>query len=107
VTGRYRVVSSFADGFIGEVLIVNTTDRDRNWTARLRFRDNVGELRTSWVESAPQATLTTAGAEFVWISGVPVPARSEVALRFHFSRTGSGDRPRTCTVNGAACTGTE
>jgi hypothetical protein len=103
VTGRYRVVDSFGDGFIGEVLVVNATDRDRDWTVRLRFPDNVGALRTSWVEAAPQATLATAGDVFTWSSGVPVGARSRVALRFHFARSGSGDRPLTCTVNGANC----
>jgi hypothetical protein len=103
VTGRYRVVDSFDDGFIGEVLVVNRTDRDRDWTVRLRFPGNVRDLRTSWVESAPQATAGTDGGTFVWASGVPVAAGSSVALRFHFSRSGSGDRPRTCTVNGSAC----
>jgi hypothetical protein len=103
VTGSYRVVDSFGDGFIGEVQVVNTTARDRGWTVRLRFPDNVGALRTSWVESAPQASVSTAGDTFVWTSGVPVRARSSVALRFHFARSGSGERPRACTVNGTAC----
>ncbi len=103
VTGRYRVVESFPDGFIGEVLVVNSTGSDRGWTVRLRFPDDVGALRTSWVEAAPQASLSTSGDTFTWSSGVPVPARSSVALRFHFARPGSDERPRTCTVNGAAC----
>jgi hypothetical protein len=105
VTGRYRVVQSFDDGFIGEVFVANPTGRDRDWTVRLRFAGNVGNLRASWVESAPQATLATDGSTYVWTSGVPVPAGSGVALRFHFARSGSGDRPRTCTVDGTACTG--
>jgi hypothetical protein len=105
LTGTYRVVDSFDDGFIGEVLIANPTGQDRDWTVRLRFPDNVGELRTSWVESAPQATLRTEGDTFVWRSGVPAPAGGRVALRFHFARSGAGDRPVSCTVDGAACTG--
>jgi hypothetical protein len=36
---------------------------------------------------------------------VPVPAEGQVALRFHFSRTGFGDLPAARTVNGNACTG--
>jgi hypothetical protein len=55
------------------------------------------------VESAPQATPGRDGDAFVWASGVPVAARSRVALRFHFTRSGSGDRPRDCTVNGSTC----
>jgi hypothetical protein len=103
VTGRYRVVDSFPDGFIGEVLIANTTAGARDWTVRLRFPDDVGALRTSWVESAPQAALTTAGDTYTWSSSVPVAARSTVTLRFHFARSGPDQRPRTCTVNGATC----
>jgi hypothetical protein len=106
VGGRYRVVDSYGDAFIGEVLVTNTSGRDRDWRAELRFPDAVGELITSWVESAPQATLRRSGDSYLWSSGVPVPARGQVALRFHFSRTGSGNLPAVCTVNGAACTGT-
>lgn len=103
VTGRYRVIDSFGDGFIGEVLVGNDSDQDRDWVVRLRFPSNVGELVTSWVESAPQATLTRSGATYVWTSGVPVSAHGEALLRFHFARSGTGDRPTTCTVNGASC----
>lgn len=105
VNGRYRVVDSFDDAFIGEVLVTNSSGRDRDWRVDLRFPAAVGELITSWVESAPQATLQRSGDSFLWSSGVPVPARGQVALRFHFSRTGSGNRPATCTVNGTPCTG--
>lgn len=103
LTGTYRVVESFDDGFIGEVLIANRTGQDRDWTVRLRFGGNVGRLITSWVESAPQATLSTAGDTFTWRSGVPVAGGGRVALRFHFARSGSGDRPVSCTVDGTAC----
>jgi cellulose binding protein with CBM2 domain len=103
VTGRYRVVDSFGDGFIGEVLVGNTTGAPADWVVALRFPGNVGALRASWVESAPQATLTREGDSFVWRSGVPVPGKSSVALRFHFARQGTGDRPSSCTVNAATC----
>lgn len=103
VRGRYRVVDSFPDGFIGEVLVTNSSPRDRDWTVRLAFPGTVGDLRTSWVESAPQATLSTAGDTFVWSSGVPVAAGSTAVLRFHFARSGDDERPLSCTVNGTAC----
>ena len=105
VSGRYRVIDSFGDGFIGEVLVANAAGRDRDWRVELRFPATVGDLITSWVESAPQATLRRSGDRYVWSSGVPVPARGQVALRFHFSRTGSGNLPATCTVNGRTCDG--
>ncbi|MET0491541.1 MAG: cellulose binding domain-containing protein [Actinoplanes sp.] len=103
LTGAYRVVESFGDGFIGEVLIRNASGRDLDWRADLRFPD-ADRLITSWVESAPQATLTRSGNRFVWSSGVPVPAGGEVALRFHFGREGTVDRPASCLVNGTTCT---
>ncbi|GAA3337336.1 hypothetical protein GCM10020358_13200 [Amorphoplanes nipponensis] len=106
VRGAYRVVDSFDDAFIGEVLVTNAGARDSDWRVELRFPAAVGDLITSWVESAPQATLRRAGDSYVWTSGVPVPARGQVALRFHFSRSGSGNRPDACTVNGSACAGT-
>jgi hypothetical protein len=105
VTGRYRVVDSYADAFIGEVLVANSSGTDRDWRVELRFPPAVGELITSWVESAPQATLRRSGNTYVWTSGAPVAAHAEVALRFHFHRSGSGDLPSSCTVGGSACTG--
>jgi hypothetical protein len=106
ISGRYRVVDSFADGFIGEVLVTNAAGRAGDWRVELRFPAAVGELITSWVESAPQASLRRSGDRYLWSSGVPVPARGQVALRFHFARSGSGDRPAGCTVNDQACSGT-
>ena len=103
VSGRYRVVDSYDDAFIGEVLVTNTSGGNRDWWVELRFPARVEDLITSWVESAPQATLHRSGPAFVWTSRVPVPAGGAVALRFHFSRTGSGDLPSVCTVNEAAC----
>ncbi|WP_189329891.1 hypothetical protein [Actinoplanes ianthinogenes] len=103
VTGRYGIVGTYDAEFIGEVAISNVTDVPRDWVVSLRFPDNVGDLRTSWVESAPQATLTRSGDSYVWHSGVPVNARSSVLLRFQFARTGTGDRPTTCTVNATRC----
>ncbi|WIM99909.1 cellulose binding domain-containing protein [Actinoplanes oblitus] len=104
VTGRYGVVGTYDTEFIGEVAISNATGEPRDWTVTLRFPDNVGDLRTSWVESAPQATLSRSGDSFVWRSGVPVGAGSTVVLRFQFARTGTGDRPAACTVNTSRCT---
>ncbi|MEU8615791.1 hypothetical protein AB0C29_48205 [Actinoplanes sp. NPDC048791] len=105
VSGRYRVVDSYDNAFIGEVLVANSSGRDSDWRVELRFPPDVGDLITSWVESAPQATLRRSGDSFIWSSGVPVPARGQVALRFHFSRSGSGNLPSACTVNGQGCSG--
>ncbi|MEU8235083.1 hypothetical protein AB0C12_36285 [Actinoplanes sp. NPDC048967] len=105
VSGRYRVVDSYDNAFIGEVLVANSAGRDSDWRVELRFPPAVGDLITSWVESAPQATLRRSGDSFIWSSGAPVAARGQVALRFHFSRSGSGNLPSACTVNGQGCSG--
>jgi hypothetical protein len=105
VSGHYRVTDSYPESFIGEVLIANSAGSDRDWRVELRFPAAVGDLVTSWVEGAPQATLRRSGNSYIWSSGAPVSARSQVPLRFHFRRAGSGNLPSFCTVNGAACTG--
>ena len=104
VTGSYRVLNSYDDAFIAEVLVSNAAGQASDWTVVLRFPGPVGELITSWVESAPQATLTSSGQTYRWRSGVPVPVGSSVPLRFHFARSGTGNLPTSCTVNGTPCT---
>lgn len=60
-TAIYRLRNSYDDSFIGEVLVSNPTTGVRHWSLQITFADNVGELRTFWVESAPQATMSTTG----------------------------------------------
>ncbi|MDG4765566.1 cellulose binding domain-containing protein [Solwaraspora sp. WMMD406] len=103
LVGRYRVLDQYGDAFIAEVLVVNTSSRDQDWTVTLRFPRNVGRLYAAWVEGAPQASMTRSGSDYVFRGGVPVGGRSSVPLRFHFERHGSGARPDRCAVNGAGC----
>lgn len=104
LTGRYRVLDSFGDSFIGEVLVSNSAGSARSWTVRLRFPSNVSGPRTFWIEGAPQGGMRRSGADYIFTSGVPLGARSSVPLRFQFDRTGRGDTPSACSVNGTACT---
>lgn len=104
VTGRYRVMSSYHDSFLGEVLVINRGRTDRQWTVELRFPENVGRLRTAWVESAPQATLRRSADRYIFTSTAPVAAGSSVPLRFHFDRSGRGETPSECRANGTRCT---
>jgi hypothetical protein len=103
VTGRYQVLDSFGDSFIGEVLVSNRGNSPQNWTVRLQFPSNVGNLRTFWIEGAPQGTMRRSGDAYIFTSGVPVDGGRSVPLRFHYDRVGSGDKPSSCTANGAAC----
>lgn len=103
VTGHYRVLSSYGDSFIGEVLISNSAAAPRDWTVTLTFAGNVGDLKASWLESLPQPTLSQSGQTYTWRSSVPLAPGSSGALRFDFARAGSGDTPARCMVDGAAC----
>jgi hypothetical protein len=109
VTGRWRVMDVYQDNFIAEVLVTNTSSQPRDWTVRLTMSQGVGQLRTFWVEGAPQATLGRSGSAYVFTSGVPVPAGASVPLRVQFQRWGMGmtpvPAPSACDVNGATCAG--
>ncbi|MFI5844444.1 cellulose binding domain-containing protein [Catenuloplanes sp. NPDC051500] len=102
-TGTYRVLNSYGDSFIGEVLVHNPTTGVRHWSLQIAFDDTVGELYTFWVESAPQATMSRNGPVYTFISTVPLSAGASVSLRLQFARTGEDAPPRLCTVNGGTC----
>lgn len=102
-TAVYRLMNSYDDSFIGEVLVTNPTTGVRHWSLQITFDDNVGELYTFWVESAPQATMSRNGPTYTFISTVPLSAGASVSLRVHFAREGADAPPRVCTVNGGTC----
>jgi len=103
ITGTYRVLDSWDDGFIGEVLVANAADKPVAWEVRLRFGPQVTSVVTYWIEGAPQGSFRRDGADLVFTSGVKLPARSTVPLRFHLKRSWTGDYPIACTVNGTTC----
>ncbi|MFG1890958.1 cellulose binding domain-containing protein [Micromonospora sp. NPDC049051] len=99
VTGRYRLVESFADGFVGEVLITNTSSTRRGWTAQLTFPGT--RLSSAWVEGTTQGTAQRIDDGFTYRSGVDLPAGGSATLRFYVQ--GAQSRPASCTVDGSAC----
>lgn len=101
VSGHYHVLNSYADNFIGEVLLTNRTGVEQNWTVTLSYP---GTLRTSWLESLPQPTLVQRGHTFTWTSSVPLAAGSSGQLRFQFDKVDGSETPGSCTVNGSPCT---
>jgi len=103
VTGRYSVVDSYQGGFIGEVLVTNTSANGRDWTVRLQFPRGVGRLNTFWVDGAPPPELTRLGEAYVFTGRSPVGARGKLALRVQFERWGQDIDPTACAVNGNAC----
>ncbi|SCG43274.1 Cellulose binding domain-containing protein [Micromonospora echinaurantiaca] len=101
LSGRYRVVNSFHGGFIGEVLIRNSSSTGRDWTARLVFPG--GRLDSAWLEGGPQGTVSRTDDGFSYRSGQDLAGGASVALRFYVEDADS--RPASCTVDGVACTG--
>ncbi|MCU7723351.1 hypothetical protein ODJ79_06480 [Actinoplanes sp. KI2] len=101
VSGHYHVLNSYADNFIGEVLLSNRTGAEQHWTVTLTYP---GNLRTSWLESLPQPTLVQRGHTFTWTSSVPLAAGSSGRLRFQFDKVNGSETPGDCTVNWSACT---
>ncbi|MGN9906967.1 cellulose binding domain-containing protein [Phytohabitans sp. LJ34] len=103
LVGRFVVVDTFKDSFIGEVRVTNTSKTARGWTVRLRFGSSVGGLRTFWVERAPRPTLERSGDLLTFTSGAPIAAGKAAQLRFQLDRDGSGVKPSACSVNGSPC----
>lgn len=104
VTGRYRVMEAWDDGFIGEVRLANAAAGPRPWEVRLM--PPVGSrVASSWVEGAPQGSSRVSDGVFTYTSGVDLDGGASVALRFHLEHTGENTRPSGCTVDGAACAG--
>lgn len=103
VTGRYRVVESYRNSFIGEVLVTNVSATPQEWTVRLTFPADVDRLRTFWVESASQPGLSRSGSAYVFTGVVPLAAGQRATLRVHYDRSGTVNRPTGCTTNGVNC----
>ncbi|MFC0529444.1 hypothetical protein [Phytohabitans kaempferiae] len=103
LTGRYGVVDTYRDGFIGEILVTNPSATARGWTVRLQFGRDVGRLHTFWVDGAPPPEVDRQGTTYVFTSRAPVAARGKVALRVQFQRWGRDISPSACAVNGSAC----
>jgi hypothetical protein len=103
LTGRYVVVESFRDSFIGEVRVTNTSNSARAWTVRLRFPAGVGGLRAFWVDKARQPKLQRSGDLLTFTGGAPVAAGKAAQLRFQLDRDGSANQPSACSVNGTPC----
>ncbi|MEH1102602.1 cellulose-binding protein [Micromonospora sp. CPCC 205561] len=101
VSGRYRVVESYADGFVGEVLVSNASSTGRPWAARLTFPD--GRLGSAWLEGAPQGTAQRIDDGFTYRSGQDLAGGASARLRFYVESPQS--RPTTCTVEGRGCGG--
>ncbi|MEV0810873.1 cellulose binding domain-containing protein [Micromonospora sp. NPDC050200] len=102
VSAHYQATSSGRDSFSAQLTVRNTTGGAREWQVELMFSGNVKSVRAS---SSSGVSVRTRGSGWFVLSGTsPLPAGETAVVSMTFGRTGSGDRPGQCTVNGADCT---
>lgn len=102
VTARYQATSSDRDSFTARLTVRNGSARAQQWRVELLFTGNVKSIRAS---SSSGVSVTSQGNGWYVLRGTaPLRSGESAVVDMSFSRTGSGDRPGQCTVNGAACT---
>ncbi|MET8837820.1 cellulose binding domain-containing protein [Micromonospora sp. NPDC004540] len=101
VSARYDATASDRDGFEARLTVVNGSGRGQDWEVELLFTGNVKTIEAS---SSSGVSVSTQGSGVFVLRGTgPLPAGQSATVRLAFGRTGTGDRPGQCTVNGADC----
>lgn len=101
VSAHYQATSSDRDSFSAQLTVRNTADGAQEWRVELLFTGNVKSIRAS---SSSGLSVRTQGSGWFVLSGMSrLPAGETVVVSMTFGRSGSGDRPGQCTVNGADC----
>lgn len=101
VTARYEVTGSDRKSFEARLTVVNGSGQPRDWTVKLFFAGNVKSVQAS--STSGLAVSTEGGGLFVLGStGALEPGRSAI-VQLRFIRTGTGDTPGQCTINGTDC----
>ncbi|SCF07142.1 Cellulose binding domain-containing protein [Micromonospora purpureochromogenes] len=102
VSADYQATSSDRDSFSARLTVRNTTGGAREWRVELLFTGNVKSIRAS---SDSGLSVRTKGTGWFVLTGTrPLPAGESAVVSMTFGRTGTGDQPGQCTVNGADCT---
>ncbi|MEV4545850.1 cellulose binding domain-containing protein [Micromonospora echinaurantiaca] len=102
LTASYRVTGSDRDSFTARLVVGNGTDDAREWRVELLFGGNVKSIQVSSGGAGIAVTSTGAGRYTLRGTGPLDPGQSRT-LGLRFTRHGTGDRPGSCTVNGADC----
>ncbi|MBQ1025810.1 cellulose binding domain-containing protein [Micromonospora sp. C95] len=102
VTASYRVQDSDdADHFEAQLVVRNGTSRSEDWQVELRFSGGVTGIRAS---SGPGVSVTIRGSGWYLLSGTgQLAAGAQQSVQLRFTRTGGGEYPTQCTVNGSGC----
>ncbi|AEB46247.1 MULTISPECIES: hypothetical protein [Micromonospora] len=101
VEATYQVMTSDPGSFQAELVISNDTAGAVGWVVDLRFTSEVTGVRAS---SGPGVSVGIKGAGWYVLSGTgQLAAEAQQTVRLRVSRTGGGEYPAQCTVNGSAC----
>ncbi|MFI2652498.1 cellulose binding domain-containing protein [Micromonospora fulviviridis] len=101
VAARYEATASDRSGFEARLTVVNGSGGGQGWEVELFFTGNVKTIEAS---SASGVSVSSQGSGVFVLRGAgPLPAGETATVRMRFGRTGTGDRPGQCTVNGADC----
>lgn len=104
VAGAYQLTQDWVDGFIGAVQLSNSTNAPQSWQVTLVFPDNVKDLQARWISGGPgEATVSRAGQTVTFAGQQPLPAGTQIALHFQFTKAAGSPNPRECSVNGRPC----
>ncbi len=94
-------MASDPGSFQAELVISNGTAGAVGWVVDLRFTSEVTGVRAS---SGPGVSVGIKGAGWYVLSGTgQLAAEAQQTVRLRVSRTGGGEYPAQCTVNGSAC----
>ncbi|MEU4483008.1 cellulose binding domain-containing protein [Micromonospora sp. NPDC023966] len=101
LTARYEATASDRSGFEARLTVVNGSGGGQRWEVELLFAGNVKTIEAS--STSGVSVSTEGGGVFVLRGTGALPAGQSATVRLRFGRTGTGDRPGQCTVNGADC----
>ncbi|MEV6693082.1 cellulose binding domain-containing protein [Micromonospora sp. NPDC051196] len=101
LTAGYQVTASDPGSFRAQLVVRNGTGLPVGWVVELRFTSGVTGIRAS---SGPGVSVSIKGAGWYLLSGVGLlDVGAQQTVRLRVSRTGNGEYPAQCTVNGSAC----
>lgn len=101
LTASYRLQSADADSIQAELVVRNGTGGPIEWQLDLAFSAEVTGLRAS---SGPGVSVSIKGGGRYLLSGSkPLAAGVTQTVQLRVSRTGGGDYPLGCVLNGSPC----
>jgi Cellulose binding domain len=105
VAGKFQLSRDWKDGFIGSVQLSNGTSSAQAWQVLLVFPNNVKDLQARWIAGGPgEMTITRTGQTVTFTGQTSLAAGARLGVFFQFEKTVGSTTPRTCSVNGHACT---